>query len=100
LTFFEKRKVTTMADEDGLGSRFAHLLQPIRDLAVNWDVDIAGALEEYLEDIEGITITLGDELRSAVSNGEELESINFAEAALLIQVMSISFFSFFECDEF
>jgi len=29
-------------------SRFAHLLQPIRDLAANWDVDLASELEEYL----------------------------------------------------
>ena len=29
-------------------SRFAHLLQPIRDLAANWDIDIANELEDYL----------------------------------------------------
>ena len=29
-------------------SRFAHLLQPIRDLAANWDIDVAKELEEYL----------------------------------------------------
>ena len=28
--------------------RFAHLLQPIRDLAANWDINIASDLEEYL----------------------------------------------------
>lgn len=69
-----------------MADRFTHLLQPIRDLAVNWDVDIASALEEYLEDLEGITVTLGEELRSAVNDGDEIETINFAEAALLIQV--------------
>lgn len=74
-----------MADDDG-AFRFGELLKPIRDLAVNWDVDIASALEEYLEDLEGITITLGEELRSAVSDGEDIDTINFAEAALLIQV--------------
>ena len=31
--------------------RFAHLLQPIRDLAKNWDIDIAGQLEEYLSEV-------------------------------------------------
>ena len=28
--------------------KYAHLLQPIRDLAANWDIDIANELEEYL----------------------------------------------------
>ena len=31
--------------------RFGHLLQPIRDLAKNWDIDIAGQLEEYLSEV-------------------------------------------------
>ena len=29
-------------------SKFAHLLQPIRDLAANWDINIANELEDYL----------------------------------------------------
>ena len=28
--------------------KFAHLLKPIRELAANWDINIAGELEEYL----------------------------------------------------
>jgi len=56
-------------------ARFSHLLQPIRDLAENWDIDIATGLEDYLEDIEKITISL--------DGGQT--SLNFAEAALLIQ---------------
>lgn len=28
--------------------RYRHLLQPIRDLAANWDIDVASELEEYL----------------------------------------------------
>ncbi|CAM9486123.1 unnamed protein product [Choristocarpus tenellus] len=55
--------------------RFKHLLQPLRDLAQNWDIDIASSLEDYLEDLEGITISLD----GGASN------VNFAEAALLIQ---------------
>lgn len=47
-----------------------------RDLAQNWDVDIASSLEDYLEDLEDITITLGG----------GASKVNFAEAALLIQV--------------
>ncbi|XP_025087697.1 condensin-2 complex subunit H2-like [Pomacea canaliculata] len=58
-----------------LEARFGHILQPIRDLTRNWDVDIAGYLEEYLEDLEKIVITF--------NNGQT--TMNFAEAALLIQ---------------
>lgn len=32
-------------------SRFGHLLQPIRDLTKNWNVDIASELEDYLEEV-------------------------------------------------
>jgi len=32
-------------------SRFAHLLQPIRDLATNWDIDLARELEDYLSEV-------------------------------------------------
>ena len=33
-------------------TRFQHLLQPIRNLAKNWDVDIAGQLEDYLDEVD------------------------------------------------
>lgn len=58
----------------GAESRFAHLLEPIRDLAENWSIDIASELEEYLSELESITISFED--------GKQLD---FAEAALLIQ---------------
>uniref|UniRef100_A0A8C3K0A1 Condensin-2 complex subunit H2 n=1 Tax=Calidris pygmaea TaxID=425635 RepID=A0A8C3K0A1_9CHAR len=34
-------------------SRFLHLLQPIRDLTKNWEVDVAAQLGEYLEEVRG-----------------------------------------------
>ncbi|NXF26710.1 CNDH2 protein, partial [Rhodinocichla rosea] len=34
-------------------SRFLHLLQPIRDLTKNWEVDVAAQLGEYLEEVMG-----------------------------------------------
>ncbi|XP_020782302.1 condensin-2 complex subunit H2 [Boleophthalmus pectinirostris] len=56
-------------------SRFAHLLQPIRELTKNWDVDIASELHDYLEELDEMCITFDEgEIR-----------LNFAEAALLIQ---------------
>lgn len=32
-------------------SRFAHVLQPIRDITKNWNIDIASELEEYLQEV-------------------------------------------------
>eukprot|EP00049_Salpingoeca_infusionum_P009893 m.168305 g.168305 ORF g.168305 m.168305 type:complete len:656 (+) comp14472_c0_seq1:317-2284(+) len=56
-------------------TRFAALLQPIRDLADNWNIDIARELEAYLSEIEELTFAFEG------SSG----TFNFAEAALLIQ---------------
>ena len=58
----------------GSDARYAHLLEPIRDLAQNWSIDIASELEEYLGELESITISFDDGT-----------TLNFAEAALLIQ---------------
>ncbi|KAK1862724.1 hypothetical protein I4F81_005291 [Pyropia yezoensis] len=51
--------------------RFAHLLQPIRDVAANWAVDVAAELESYLVDIE--------------SAEAALSATDFTTAALLVQ---------------
>lgn len=61
-----------MGDED---SRFKNLIQPIKDLASNWDIDIAESLTEYLDELEGLRVSLDG----------GVNSLNFAEAALLIQ---------------
>uniref|UniRef100_A0A8V5GBI5 Uncharacterized protein n=1 Tax=Melopsittacus undulatus TaxID=13146 RepID=A0A8V5GBI5_MELUD len=37
--------------EGELESRFMQLLQPIRDLTKNWEVDVAAQLGEYLEEV-------------------------------------------------
>lgn len=55
--------------------RFAHLLQPIRELTKNWDVDVASQLNDYLEELDEMCITFD----------EGKTRLNFAEAALLIQ---------------
>lgn len=69
-----KKTISTM-DEDRESNRFHSLIQPIRDLAANWDVDIAESLENYLEELETLRISL--------DGGKG--NLNFAEAALLIQ---------------
>jgi condensin-2 complex subunit H2 len=66
------------AEKELRDNRFSYLLQPIRDLAANWDINIAGELEEYLEELEHLTFTIE-------GCGPAL---NFAEAALLIQASS------------
>lgn len=60
-------------------------LQPIRDLSRNWDVDIASCLEEYLQELVGLS---GGQLVQAdsLSTEDNKESIpNFAHAALILQ---------------
>ena len=41
-----------------LEARFGHILQPIRDLTRNWDVDIASYLEEYLDDVSFVSFVM------------------------------------------
>ncbi|XP_054862578.1 condensin-2 complex subunit H2 [Amphiprion ocellaris] len=56
-------------------SRYVHLLQPIRELTKNWDIDLASELNDYLDELDEMCITFdGGKTR-----------LNFAEAALLIQ---------------
>jgi condensin-2 complex subunit H2 len=59
--------------------RYGSLLQPIRDLTENWDVDIAHLLEDYLDDLDEIRLSIPDTI-----HGKQ-ENLNFAEAALVIQ---------------
>ncbi len=56
-------------------SKFKHLIAPIQDLAQNWDIDIAESLSEYLDELEHLQVKFG----------QNEKSLNFAEAALLIQ---------------
>lgn len=61
--------------QDAHFNRYASLVQPIKDLAANWDIDIAENLGEYLEELDHLRITM---------DGGQTQ-LNFAEAALLIQ---------------
>ncbi|KAF3815136.1 hypothetical protein GH733_017411 [Mirounga leonina] len=64
-----------LPDMEDAEARFAHLLQPIRDLTKNWEVDVAAQLGEYLEELDQICISFD----------EGKTTMNFIEAALLIQ---------------
>mmetsp|Transcript_30519 Transcript_30519/g.91485 ORF Transcript_30519/g.91485 Transcript_30519/m.91485 type:complete len:631 (-) Transcript_30519:32-1924(-) len=64
-----------MAEPSQVEVRFGHLLKPIRDLAENWDVDVASELEDYLDEIG----------RLAFAFDGSKDVFNFAQAALLIQ---------------
>ena len=46
------------SDSSDVGSRYSHLLQPIRDLTKNWDVDVAAQLEEYLAEVRNLRLEL------------------------------------------
>ncbi|XP_078129647.1 condensin-2 complex subunit H2 isoform X1 [Sander vitreus] len=60
---------------ESMESRFPHLLQPIRELTKNWEIDVASELNDYLDELDDMCITFdGGKTR-----------LNFAEAALLIQ---------------
>lgn len=58
------------------GGKF-HTVQPLRDLESNWEVDLANNLQEYLLKICSGEITGGED--------DGHLSVNFAEAALLLQ---------------
>jgi hypothetical protein len=62
--------------DDSKEARFGHLLNPIRDLAQNWNIDVARDLEQYLEELEHIEVSFDG----------GITSLNFTEAARLIQV--------------
>ncbi|XP_049398990.1 condensin-2 complex subunit H2 isoform X1 [Solanum stenotomum] len=64
------------ADEEN--AKF-HTVQPLRDLESNWGVDLAKNLEEYL-----LKICSGEITSENYDDGHHL-SVNFAEAALLLQ---------------
>ncbi|GIL65395.1 hypothetical protein Vafri_19150 [Volvox africanus] len=68
--------------EDLKENRFAHLLKPIRDLQDNFNVDLAHELEEYLELLENAQFAF---------EGARHVTVDFAEAALLIQGSAIVF---------
>ena len=38
-------------------SRFAKILEPIKDLALSWNIDIAHELAHYLEELETLTFS-------------------------------------------
>ena len=46
--------------EEHRRDRFSHLLQPIRDLAENFSIDLATELEDYLEELEDLEIAFHD----------------------------------------
>ncbi|PXF44855.1 Condensin-2 complex subunit H2 [Gracilariopsis chorda] len=62
-----------------LAPSFSVLLDPIRDLAANWSIDVAKELTEYAK-------TLGLDLDDEASNVlENVAPVDFAQAALLVQ---------------
>ena len=50
----------TSSDSSDVASRYSHLLQPIRDLTKNWDIDVAAQLEEYLAEVRNFVLYMFD----------------------------------------
>ncbi|KAG2506921.1 hypothetical protein BBO99_00009344 [Phytophthora kernoviae] len=72
--------------------RLQHLLQPIRDLSKNWNIDLASELEEYMDKLDTLSIAFDPEdAESGTSFNKDTDNgvMNFAEAALLIQGTSV-----------
>jgi hypothetical protein len=61
-------------------SRWALLLQPIKQLEKNWDIDIAAELTDYLEELATLTFEV---------NG--LCNLDFAEAAMVVHSSSCTY---------
>lgn len=61
-------------------SKWHALLQPIRDLEKNWDIDIAGELADYLEELSQITFEV-----------DGICNLDFAEAALVVHSSSCTY---------
>lgn len=64
-------------DLSDVASRYIHLLQPIRDLTKNWDIDVAAQLEEYLAEVNSFNVlklTVKFMLRSQLNSNLILES--------------------------
>jgi hypothetical protein len=57
-------------------ARYEHLLKPIKDLTEEWGIECAKELEDYLEELQDLTIAF---------DGEERSEVDFAQAALIIQ---------------
>jgi hypothetical protein len=79
-TNYESKKVkctVVMSQEE---SRWALLLQPIKQLEKNWDIDIAAELTDYLEELATLTFEV---------NG--LCSLDFAEAAMVVHSSSCTY---------
>ena len=83
-----------MANETS-DSRFKHLLKPIRDIAENWNIDVARELEDYLHEVCLFASSVEPRLEIIHHNlqienlefkfEDSAETFNFAEAALVIQ---------------
>ena len=49
---------------------WAHFLAPIKDLAENWNIDLAKDLEDYLDELDSMQYTFGDGATLNFAQGE------------------------------
>ena len=85
--------MATVKEGEGT-SRFASLLQPLRDLADNWNIDIARELEQYIDLLEGVTFTVGDGPQKLNFAEGLLLALFFAASGVLVLCCIVCFLSF------
>lgn len=72
-----------MSSEDShQENRFEALLNPVRDLAACWSVNVAEKLSDYVESV-GLSIAVPGENKDL--SGQFPDSVDFAEAALVVE---------------
>lgn len=70
-------------------ARFAHLLQPIRDLTKNWEVDVAAQLGEYLEEVRAAP---GEWRGAGAAGGRPPPGVYPSGALIALILRLVSFF--------
>jgi Condensin II complex subunit CAP-H2 or CNDH2, N-terminal len=69
-----------------LESRYAHLLQPIRDLAKNWDIDLGSQLENYMSEVHQTYVyvfKLCQILKARVNFNFDVVAVNSSDAVCI-----------------
>ncbi|CAJ0951551.1 unnamed protein product, partial [Mesorhabditis belari] len=69
-----------MADEEVVNSRFKHLLNPIKDLAKNFNLDLQKDLNNYLQEINEL-----DDAKELQIDLDAVLKFNFAEAGAIVK---------------
>ncbi|GMF33274.1 unnamed protein product [Phytophthora fragariaefolia] len=79
-------------DSSQLGTSITNadkFLLHMKALRINWNIDLAAELEEYMDKLEHLSIAFDPEDGASIARDGDAGVMNFAEAALLIQGTSV-----------